>query len=34
MDSVGDYLQSFGERLPAELEAERQAVVSALKEAS
>ena len=34
MDSVGEYLQSFGERLPAELEAERQTVVSALKEAS
>jgi len=34
MESVGEYLQSYGERLPAVLETERQAVVSALKEAS
>jgi len=34
MDSVGEYLQSYGERLPAALESERQVVVSALKEAS
>jgi len=34
MDSVGEYLQSYGERLPAALESERQVVVSALNEAS
>jgi hypothetical protein len=34
MDSVGDYLQSYGERLPAALMAEHETVVSALKEAS
>ena len=34
MDSVGEYLHSYGERLPAALEAEHQAVVSALQEAS
>jgi phosphoenolpyruvate carboxykinase (GTP) len=34
MDSVGEYLRSYGERLPAALESERQVVVSALNEAS
>jgi phosphoenolpyruvate carboxykinase (GTP) len=34
MVSVGEYLQSYGERLPAALESERQVVVSALNEAS
>ena len=34
MDSVGEYLQSYGERLPAALKSEHQAIVTALKEAS
>jgi phosphoenolpyruvate carboxykinase (GTP) len=34
MDSFGEYLQSYGERLPAALKSEHEAVVSALQEAS
>jgi phosphoenolpyruvate carboxykinase (GTP) len=34
MDSVGEYLQSYGERLPAALKSEHEAVVAALQEAS
>lgn len=34
MDSFGEYLQSYGDRLPAALKSEHEAVVSALKEAS
>ena len=33
MESFGEYLQSYGERLPAALKSEHEAVVSALKEA-
>jgi len=31
MDAIGDYLKSFGERLPQALQAERRSVVSALQ---
>ena len=34
MDAIGEYLDSFGERLPAELREEQQKVVRALAEAS
>lgn len=34
MESLGEYLQSYGDRLPAALKSEHEAVVSALQEAS
>ena len=34
MESFGEYLQSYGDRLPGELKSEHQAVVTALQEAS
>jgi len=33
MDSIGDYLDSYGDRLPSELRAEQQAIVEELKKA-
>jgi len=34
MDTFGEYLQSYGDRLPAELKSEHASIVAALQKAS